>query len=57
MSLSSDGSTLAVGSWYDGGLVGAAWVFKYDAVRSKYSQVGAKLVGTDWEGRPRQGKQ
>lgn len=44
MSISSNGSVLAVGGPYDNGEVGATWIFLYNG--STYQQLGQKLVGT-----------
>lgn len=48
MSLSSDGSTLAVGGPNDGGNDGATWTFMFDGTR--YQQFGHKLVGNGASG-------
>ena len=45
MSLSSDGSILAVGGDLDNEYVGATWMFRYDG-SGGYTQLGDKLVGT-----------
>lgn len=59
MSLSSDGSILAVGGRFDGTLyassIGATWVFQYDGGSGKYTQLGSKLVGTRFIGYCSQG--
>ncbi len=56
VSLSSDGSRLAVGGPFDNDVVGATWVFQYDG--SVYNQLGEKLVGSGYEDRSStQGKQ
>lgn len=55
VSLSWDGSVLAVGSPRDSEDVGAAWVFKYNG-SGNYTQIGSKLVGKGYRGVPIQGK-
>lgn len=54
MSLSSDGSILAVGAPYDDNWIGATWIFVF--MDGAYNQMGGKLVCTDYVLRPRQGK-
>lgn len=54
VSLSSDGSILAVGAPYDDNWIGATWV--YSLTDGAYNQMGEKLVCTDYVLRPRQGK-
>ncbi len=49
MSLSSNGSILAVGGPNDNFYVGATWLFK-DNGSGGYTQLGDKLVGLDYEG-------
>jgi hypothetical protein len=49
VALSSDGSTALIGAHYDGGQVGAAWVFTRTG--SSWSQQGAKLTGSDEVGK------
>lgn len=46
VSLSSNGSLLAVGGPFDNDKVGATWVFKYNG--SNYSKLGSKLIGTGY---------
>ncbi len=57
MSLSGDGSILAVGGPSDNNDVGATWVFQYNDGSGGYTQLGSKLVGTGYEGsfNPQQG--
>ena len=55
MSLSGDGSILAVGGSADNNGVGATWVFQYNDGSGGYTQLGSKLVGTGYEGNPLQG--
>lgn len=43
VSLSEDGSILAVGGPRDDAFIGATWIFKYDG--STYKQLGNKLIG------------
>jgi hypothetical protein len=47
VSLTSDGSTLAVGGPSDDGQTGATWIFVRDSGGS-WSQLGSKLVGTGY---------
>lgn len=54
MSLSRDGSILAVGGPSDGDGVGATWLFKYNGLG--YTQIGSKLVGEGYDGRSKQGR-
>ena len=56
MSLSSDGSILAVGGPLDNNNVGATWLFRYDG-SGGYTQLGDKLVGTGYDGFAWQGKE
>lgn len=60
VSMSSDGSMLAVGGIQDGTVydtsrIGATWVFQYDGSGS-YRQLGSKLVGTHYIGYCSQGE-
>ena len=55
VSLSSNGSILAVGGVLDNNEVGATWVFRYDGLGG-YIQLGDKLVGTGYNGTSVQGK-
>ncbi len=43
VSLSSDGSWLAVGARGDGGYVGACWVFHRDSLLNEYQVFGEKV--------------
>jgi Secretion system C-terminal sorting domain/FG-GAP repeat len=53
VSISADGNTAIVGAHEDNDGVGAAWIFtRSDSV---WSQQGAKLVGADAVGKPKQG--
>ena len=58
VSLSGDGSILAVGGPVDNTGVGATWLFRYDSASGNYTQLGTKLVGTGYQGsiNPEQGK-
>lgn len=47
VSLSSDGSLLAVGGPSDNDDIGATWVFEYDDREKKYKQMGLKVTGND----------
>ena len=54
VSLSWNGSTLAVGSSFDQAEKGAAWIFiLFNG--TTYEQLGTKLVGNGWEYPARQG--
>jgi len=53
VALSADGNTALVGGWSDNSKTGAAWVFTRTG--GVWTQQGKKLVGTDAEGRARQG--
>jgi hypothetical protein len=53
VSLSADGSTLAVGGYGDDGSIGATWIFK--RAGSTWAQQGSKLVGTGRSGASLQG--
>jgi hypothetical protein len=53
VSVSADGNTVAVGGYYDGGNVGATWIFVRTA--GVWSQQGSKLVGTGAVGGSQQG--
>jgi len=53
VALSGDGNTLIEGGTFDGGLVGAAWVFT--RTNGVWSQQGSKLVGTGTVGSAAQG--
>lgn len=55
VSLSSDGTFLAVGGPGDNNGLGATWIFVYDG-SSTYQQLGEKLVGNDPSGSSWQGK-
>lgn len=48
VSLSSDGSVLAVGGPWDNGANGATWIFRRDG--STFQRVGKKIVGKGTEG-------
>lgn len=54
VSLSGNGSMLAVGGPFDNSIVGATWVFQFDGF--KYNQLGSKLVGTGYKNDSSQGK-
>lgn len=58
MSLSSDGSILAVGGNADNNLIGATWLFRKNRL-GRYTQLGDKLVGTGYQAPfgPQQGKE
>ncbi len=49
VSLSADGSILAVGGPYDNNGVGATWLFRSDGWGG-YTQLGTKVVGTGYQG-------
>ncbi|HKC25055.1 MAG TPA: hypothetical protein VKF32_09955 [Thermoanaerobaculia bacterium] len=53
VALSSDGNTAIIGGPFDGGTVGAAWVFTRSL--NVWTQQGSKLVGTGAVGSARQG--
>jgi hypothetical protein len=53
VSISGDGSTLAVGGFGDNGGVGATWIFKQN--NGMWAQQGSKLVGSNNIGYSRQG--
>ncbi len=53
VSLSSDGTTLAVGGYIDNSNIGAVWIFTKSG--STWSQQGSKLVGTGATGAAKQG--
>ncbi len=58
VSLSSNGSTLAIGSPIDEAEKGATWIFvsfNTNGTTTSYEQLGTKLVGNGWEHRARQG--
>ena len=46
VSLSSDGNTAAIGGYFDGGGVGATWVFTRNTSTGVWTQQGLKLVGS-----------
>ncbi len=50
MSLSGDGSILAMSGRFDNNFVGATWVFQYNTGTGNYTQLGEKLVGSGYEG-------
>jgi hypothetical protein len=50
VSLSNDGTVVAIGGSQDNGYMGAVWVFGRDSVSGAWSQVGTKLVGSGHEG-------
>lgn len=54
VSVSSNGSILAVGGSADNGGVGATWIFVYNG--TTYNQLGSKLLATDSSGTSQQGK-
>lgn len=56
VSLSSDGSTLAVGSPFDSEETGATWIFILNESLGSYSQLGEKIVGNGSVSPARQGK-
>ena len=58
VSLSSDGSILAVGGNADNNLIGATWLFRYNG-SGGYTQLGDKLVGTGYQAPfgPQQGQE
>ena len=56
VSLSSDGSTLAVGGHGDNDGAGATWIFNRNTTTGKWSQQGTKLVGTGAVGSAYQGQ-
>ena len=53
VSISANGNTVAVGGYGDNGTVGAAWIFTRSG--GVWAQQGPKLVGTGYNGSPRQG--
>ncbi len=56
MSLSWNGDILADGGPQDDSGIGATWIFVYDAITTRYNQLGEKLVGTGRSGSSQQGK-
>ena len=53
VSLSSDGSTLAIGGYQDNSNIGAVWIFTRTGIT--WTQQGSKLTGTDVTGAAQQG--
>lgn len=56
LSLSGNGSWLAVGGDEDDSGTGATWIFSKDSSASSYKQSGLKLVANGSIGAARQGK-
>ena len=56
VSLSWNGHILATGGPQDDFGIGATWIFVYDAITTRYNQLGNKLVGTGGIGTSQQGK-